>query len=200
MRGRGHHWLVAMFVVYLLLLAWIVLWKLEVPFVGDGTGRQVKLVPFVATAHAGPSAPFEVLANVLLFVPFGVYLGLLAPLARWWRLAGLIAGVSVVLELVQYVLAVGRSDLSDVVTNTAGGVLGLALVGLVHIRLRDGTGTVMTRVCAAVTLLSVAVLGLFVASPIHYGMRPSGDVLVCRGSDGGGLSCPSLPPRQGAAP
>jgi hypothetical protein len=106
----------------------------------------------------------------------------------------------VVLELVQYVLAVGRSDLSDVVANTAGGVLGLALVGLVHLRLRDGTGTVMTRVCAAVTLLSVAAVGLFVASPIHYGMRPAGDVLVCRASDGGGLSCPSLPPRQGAAP
>jgi glycopeptide antibiotics resistance protein len=188
-----------MFVAYLLLLTWVVLWKLLVPFVGDGSERQVKLAPFVATAGAGPSALFEVLANVLLFVPFGVYLGLLAPSTRWWRLAVAIVGASFLFEVIQYVLAVGRSDLSDVVANTAGGVLGLALVEMVHRRLRDGTGTVMTRVCAAVTVLSVVAVGLFVASPIHYGMRPSGDVLVCR-VDGGGLSCPSPPPRREAAP
>ena len=200
MRTRGHHWLVGMFVAYLALLTWIVLWKLEIPFVGDGTERQVKLVPFVATARAGASAPVEVLANVLLFVPFGVYLGLLAPSSRWWRLAGAIAGVSLFFEVAQYVLAVGRSDLSDVVANTGGGLLGLALVGLVRLRLRDGTHPVMTRVCGAVTVLAVAAVGLFVASPIHYVVHPSEDVIVCRAPDGNGLSCPQLPPRPGAVP
>lgn len=189
-----------MFVTYLVLLTWVVLWKLEIPFVGDGTERQVKLVPFVATARAGASAPFEVLANVMIFVPSGVYLGLLAPLTRWWRLAGTIAGASLTFEVVQYLLAVGRTDLTDVVANTAGGVVGLALVGMVRLRWPDGTCLVMTRVCAAVTVLWVAAVGLFVVSPLHYGPRPSGDVLVCRAPDSSGPSCPSLPPRQGAAP
>lgn len=189
-----------MFVTYLVLLTWVVLWKLEIPFVGDGTERQVKLVPFVATARAGASAPVEVLANVMIFVPFGVYLALLAPSTRWWRSAGMIAGASLAFEIVQYLLAVGRTDLTDVVANTAGGVLGLGLVGLGRMRWQDGTRTVMTRVCAAVTVLSVAAVGLFVVSPLHYGPRPSGDVLVCRAPDGSGLSCPRLPPRQGPAP
>ena len=189
-----------MFVAYLVLLSWVVLWKLEIPFVGDGTERQVKLVPFVATARAGPSAPVEVLANVLLFVPFGVYLGLLAPATRWWRLAGVVAGASLLFEVVQYLLAVGRSDVSDVVANTGGGLLGLALVGLVRLRLREGAHSVMTRVCGVVTVLAVAVVGLFVASPIHYVMRPPQDVVVCRAPDGTGLRCPRLPPRRGAAP
>ena len=189
-----------MFVTYLALLTWVVLWKLEIPFVGDGTERQVKLVPFVATARAGASAPVEVLANVLIFVPFGGYLALLAPSTRWWRLAATIAGASLTFEIVQYLLAVGRSDLSDVVANTAGGVLGLALVGLVRLRWRDETRTVMTRTCGAVTVLSVAAVGLFVVSPLHYGGRPSGDVLVCRAPDDGRLSCPHQPPRRGAAP
>ena len=189
-----------MFVTYLVLLTWVVLWKLEIPFVGDGTERQVKLVPFVATARAGASAPVEVLANVMIFVPFGVDLGLLAPSICWWRLAGMIAGASLTLEIVQYLLTVGRSDLTDVVANTAGGVRGLALVGLVRLRWRDGARAVMTRVCAAVTVLSVAAVGLLVVSPLHYGPRPSDDVLDCRAPDRSGPSCPRLPPRQGPAP
>ena len=200
MGRRGHGLLVGMLVAYLVLLAWTVLWKLEIPFAGDGSERQVKLVPFVATARAGASAPVEVLANILLFVPFGVYLRLLAPSARWWRLAGVVAGTSLLFEVGQYSLAVGRSDLSDVAANTAGGVLGLGLVGLVRLRLRDGTRPVMTRVCAALTVLSVAAVGLFVASPFRYGLQPSGDVIVCRAPDGNGLSCPHPPPRRGAAP
>jgi glycopeptide antibiotics resistance protein len=188
-----------MFVAYLVLLTWLVLWKLEVPFFGDGSERQVKLVPFVATARAGASAPVEVLANILLFVPFGGYLRLLAPSTRWWRLAAVVAATSVLFEVGQYLLAVGRSDLSDVVANTAGAVLGLGLVGLVRLRLRDGTRPVMTRVCAGLTVVAVVAVGLFVASPFHYGLQPSGDVIVCRAPDGNGLSCPQ-PPRRRAAP
>ena len=39
----------------------------------------------------------------------------------------LIAGTSFLLETMQYILAVGRSDITDVLTNTAGGLLGLAV-------------------------------------------------------------------------
>lgn len=45
--------LVALFVVYLVLLSWVVLWKLEVPYVGGGALRRIKLVPFAPTAEAG---------------------------------------------------------------------------------------------------------------------------------------------------
>ena len=37
----------------------------------------------------------------------------------------MIAGTSFLLETTQYVLAIGRSDITDVLTNTAGGLLGL---------------------------------------------------------------------------
>lgn len=84
-RGGGRGLLAVLFMVYLVLLAWVVLWKLEVPYVGGGALRQIKLVPFARTAEAGASAPLEVVANVMLFVPFGLYLGLLAPSWPWWK-------------------------------------------------------------------------------------------------------------------
>ena len=42
-----------LFVVYLALLVWIVLFKLELPHVGLGELRVVKLVPFVSDGMNG---------------------------------------------------------------------------------------------------------------------------------------------------
>jgi glycopeptide antibiotics resistance protein len=154
--------LLPLFAVYLALLVWTVLWKLHVPWVGGDT--MVKLVPFVRTSEAGASAPVEVAVNLVLFVPFGVYLGLLAP-ARPWTAALALAGSSLALEVAQYVLAVGRSDTTDVVANTAGGLVGLGLLALARHGLAARTACVMLRVCAVATVLAVFAGGLYAVSP-----------------------------------
>jgi glycopeptide antibiotics resistance protein len=77
-------------------------------------------------------------------------------------------GASVVLEVAQYVLAVGRSDITDVVVNTAGGLAGLGLLALARRRYRATTPVVMTRVCAIGTLLALLAIAIFVALPLRY--------------------------------
>lgn len=163
----------ALFVVYLALLGWVVLWKLETPWVGTAAQRVVKLVPFAADGGAGASDPSEVLANLVLFVPLGLYLGLLAPSWPWWKAVGAIAGTSLALEAAQYALAVGRSDVTDLVVNTAGGVVGLALHALARRTLRARATAVVTRACVAVTVLALLASALVVASPLRY--APPGD-------------------------
>ncbi|WP_235508171.1 VanZ family protein [Agromyces sp. Soil535] len=175
-RAGGRALLVVLFVVYLVLLAWLVLWKLEVPYVGVGALREIKLVPFAPSAGAGASAPFEVVANFVLFVPFGLYLGLLAPSWPWWKAVGAVAGASLVLEVAQYVLALGSSDVTDLVVNTAGGLAGIGLLALARRRLEARTVTVMTRICAIGTMLALLATGVFVASPLRY--APPRDVAV----------------------
>ncbi|MFD6135882.1 VanZ family protein [Isoptericola sp. NPDC060257] len=167
-----------LFSLYLVLLAWTVLWKLDVPRIGEAGQGVVKLVPFVATAHAGASEP----AELVLFLPFGVYLGLLVPSWPWWRVAGTLAGASALLEVAQYVLAVGSSDVTDVVVNTAGGLAGLGVVALARRTLRARTAAVVTRWCAAGTVLALLAAGLFVASPVRLTGPPPGDVAVSRTS------------------
>ena len=104
-----HDLLVVLFVIYLVLLAWAVVWKLDVPYVGAAAGlpRPFKLIPFVPSAEAGASAPLEIVANILLFVPFGIYLGLLAPTWRWWKWTGVFIGASLALEITQHLLSTG---------------------------------------------------------------------------------------------
>ena len=72
----------------------------------------------------------EAAANVAMFVPFGVLVGLL--LRRpWWVVVLLGAATSGLIETVQVWLPTRYSTLQDVVMNTLGaavGVLGLRLV------------------------------------------------------------------------
>lgn len=167
-RDRGQGLLVALFVVYLALLCWLVLWKLEPPHLGDGSLRHIKLVPFSADGGLDPNSPQEVAANVLMFVPFGLYLRLLAPARPWWQAVVVVAAASVALETIQYVLAIGWSDVTDVLTNTAGGAAGIALTALVRRRLHARTARVLTRICLIGTVLVLLAAGLFLASPLHY--------------------------------
>ena len=170
-RNSTTTYLSALFVVYLVLLVWIVLWKLGIPWVG-GVYRVIKLVPFAPTGDDGASAPFEVVANLALFVPFGVYLGLLAPSWAWWKTASAVAGASVVLEVTQYVFGIGSSDVTDVIVNTAGGLAGLGLLALARRKFGTRTATVMTRVCLLGTVLAVLASAIFVATPLRYGPPP----------------------------
>lgn len=164
--GRG--WLVALFVIYLALLAWVVLWKLEVPYVGEGPLRHIKLIPFAPTAEDGASEPFEIIANFALFVPFGLYLGLIAPAWSLWKLAGMVGGSGLALEVTQYVLSVGSSDITDLIVNTAGGVAGFGMLVLARSWLQDRTGAIMTRVCSIGTVVFLLAAGIFIASPARY--------------------------------
>ncbi|WP_245993158.1 VanZ family protein [Xylanimonas allomyrinae] len=165
--------LTVLFAIYLALLVWTVLWKLDVPWTGT-TQRTVKLVPFVASGGHGASQPFEVAMNLLLFVPAGLYLGLLAPAWRWWKVIGAVAGASLGLETAQFVLAVGSSDVTDVVANTAGGLAGLCLLALARRRLGRRTATVLVRACAVATVLALLASAAFVASPVRLGGPPPG--------------------------
>lgn len=168
-RGVSRRLLLVSFVVYLILLAWTILWKLEVPFVGRDELRSIKLIPYVAGGAAGASDPVEVAANIALFVPFGVYLGLLAPTWSWWRTAAVFAGASVVLETLQYLFAVGSSDITDVIDNVAGGLVGVALVALARRKFHATAPTVLGRICVLVTALAVVLAAAFVVSPLQFG-------------------------------
>ncbi len=154
-QGVRASWVVtaALFAVYGVLLTWLVVFKLQWPHLGPDSARAVKLVPFVATTGAGASATWEVLANLVVFAPFGVYLALLAPSCPWWRAVWVTAGVSTMFEGAQFVLATGKTDVTDILMNTAGGLLGF---GAVLAARRAFTGR------AAGVLTAVATMGIVV--------------------------------------
>ena len=121
-----------LFALYLLTLLWLVLFKLsyDIPSVLAGyRTRSLNLVPFVGLGQTGWS---ETVSNVVTFVPFGLLAAVNLKRTALWRLLVAILAFSVVVEALQYVLAIGTTDVTDVLTNTLGGLVGLVLYRLVN--------------------------------------------------------------------
>lgn len=170
--------LVALFVIYLALLTWIIVWKLAVPWVGGAAflPHPIKVIPFLPDGQVEGSAPLELVANVLLFIPFGVYLRALAPSWQWWKVTGVLVGASLVFETTQLLLSTGTFDTTDVITNTAGGLLGLGILAWARQRGRETSTRTLMRVCAVGTVLALVAIVIFLGSGLRY--APQRDVIV----------------------
>jgi glycopeptide antibiotics resistance protein len=117
--------------IYLLVLVWVVLLKIHTSDFGDLAGRRsLNLVPFASTGSGGLGVR-ELAVNVLAFVPLGVLLYLAARRRTIVRLLVPVVGVSSALEVVQYVTGIGASDVTDVLTKSAGGIIGVGFAWLV---------------------------------------------------------------------
>jgi hypothetical protein len=122
------------------------LWMILTPTSSDARGvRVVPLADLVdVLAGGGLTAFFQVGGNLLVFAAFGSF----AP--RRWPIGPVAvtlvaAGASLVVEVLQYTLALGRvTSVDDVLLNAAGAGLAALLSGLEMSR-RDGTPVGHTR-------------------------------------------------------
>jgi VanZ family protein len=116
----------ALCAVWLLAVAFIVLWPTPVDRAGGGGLRGVL---GALHCHGLPAlvsyGMVEFVANVVMFVPFGLFWFLLAP--RGWRWAGALVGIglSVLIEVTQLLLLPQRfATPYDVLANTLGTFMG----------------------------------------------------------------------------
>jgi glycopeptide antibiotics resistance protein len=118
--------------LYLLFLLWLVLFKFSLHFstVLDSGLRGINLVPFASKAHTGQLNLIGMVLNLLFFIPFGLLLSVLLKQVSFWRKLLYIFMFSVAVELIQFVFAIGITDITDVIMNAGGGLLGLALYSL----------------------------------------------------------------------
>ena len=100
-----------------------------------GGFEQWNLVPFRDLARAIDGRPWGlepavagVAVNVAVFVPWGLFFALRFPRTRWWSFLALTLAASTAIEIWQAFNATGRSsDVTDIITNTAGGLVGYAI-------------------------------------------------------------------------
>jgi glycopeptide antibiotics resistance protein len=151
------------FTLYCIILVWILLFKLSL-YPGNisalfGMGRSVNLIPFYYPAETGFHAR-EVLLNGIIFVPFGL---LLCMLGAGFKKASLIAlSVSAALEVCQFALAFGACDVTDLITNTLGAIVGagvyLMLRKMCKNRQKLDKTLLILGTCAAAAFFTLTVL------------------------------------------
>lgn len=115
-------------IFYVVMLVWIILFKMDVSVENFGQMRSINLVPFSQSVIVNDKLDVsEIIQNVLAFVPLGILIYTIWQEKSWRFKLGVIVVTSVMLEVLQYILGVGASDITDVITNTLGGMIGLAI-------------------------------------------------------------------------
>ena len=141
---------------YLCILIWVIVLKLGFSFSELDRQRSLNLISFYYDRKTSFHAR-EVIENVLAFVPVGVYLKMLG--ADIKRAVQVGFAVSFLFELQQFVFACGASDITDIITNTTGALLGAVLyAALNRIVHRPALQTVVNVLACIATVLLAALL------------------------------------------
>jgi glycopeptide antibiotics resistance protein len=160
--------ILCMGVFYLLFLIWAILWKCSTPFVGDGSERAINLLPLRGNTM------WELQFNVAIFMPFGFYL---AAWVREWSFARKVLCtllVSLALEVAQFALAIGRSDVTDLLMNVIGGVVGIAAFTLLSLLFHGNVPKMALTGCLILTAFTV----YMVVSFAFFGVLNLGYMMV----------------------
>ena len=113
-----------LFFIYILGLIWLVLFKLSfhpLSFLEMTNTRSLNLTPLAMSGGRR-----EVLFNILAFIPFGILLTMNAPKISILNKLAISILLSFSFESLQYLLAIGATDITDLITNSLGALLGIS--------------------------------------------------------------------------
>lgn len=147
--------------VYLILLTWIILFKLQFSFSDLPHIRSINLIPFHASVIVNGTIDFdEIINNFLVFLPVGLYTCMLKP---HWNLLRKIAPaffLSLFYEALQYIFAIGATDITDLISNTLGGCAGVLLFVLLEKLLKKNTLRILNIAAVLCTIVVIAFISL----------------------------------------
>ena len=145
--------------LYLLTLIRLVLFKLKfnISSVLNYHHRSLNLIPFAAPSTVNGRINFgEMILNCLCFIPFGLLLNVNFKKIGFLSKLAFMFVFSLTAELIQYIFAIGATDITDLITNTAGGFLGLKLYDLSNKYIKN------ERLDKVITSVGIFLLVLFI--------------------------------------
>jgi len=154
-----------LFIIYLIALFWILLFKLGVRF-SYMEKRNVNLIPF------GKIDVSEIILNVVIFVPLGIYAGVL--FKRWVFVKKLFFFflISLMFEVLQLIFRIGAFDITDIITNILGGIIGSLIFEAIEKLFNNSVKSqkFITIIAAIGTVLMISLLLLLKLNmlPIRY--------------------------------
>ncbi len=158
---------VVLLIIYLAVLSWIILFKMQfnISLLKNMNFRNVNLVPFSDSLVVnGKIDVSEIILNIAVFIPFGVYMAMIFTKWGFLKKTAPIFGVSLLYEILQYVFAVGASDITDLLGNTLGGIIGIALYYILQKMFKEKTLKILNVLAAFGTVVVVLFLGILVVA------------------------------------
>lgn len=158
---------IILFIIYLIAVLEIIVFKLELPFSNTGYLRNINLIPFHESVILNGKIDYsEIIMNMVIFVPLGIYVEMIFSKWSTTKKISMFFIISLICEVLQFIFAIGASDITDIINNTLGGIIGL-LIYKVIVKLfnnRDKAHKFVNIVAAIGTVFMVLFLAILLIS------------------------------------
>ena len=150
-------------IVYLAALIWIIIFKMQLSFQGLPHLRNINLIPFAESMVTNGKTNYsEIINNVAAFIPFGIFMGMLLQGQAFFKKVAPVFLTSLAFEVIQFVFSIGASDITDLLANTFGGLIGIGFFFLLEIVFKRNTLKILNLICLAGGIILVSFIGLLV--------------------------------------
>lgn len=125
--------------------------------------RSVNAIPFrtiysYITGSNAIIAASNILGNIILFVPLGIYLQLLNRAKKIWTSMLIIILTTLFVEIFQFVFGLGVVDIDDIILNSLGGLIGIFVYRGLHALLKNEGKVRITIVISGFVLILIYIL------------------------------------------
>lgn len=157
---------IVLYIIYLFLLTWLVLFKFQTNFNNLSRFRNINLIPFRGSMIVnGKIYLREIIYNILVFVPMGIFISIRKP--DWLLIKKVMVCfcISLLFEVLQYVFAIGASDITDLIGNTLGSIMGIGLFAILKKAAGDNAVKIVNILAIIVSTAAILLLLLlFIAN------------------------------------
>jgi glycopeptide antibiotics resistance protein len=129
--------------------------------------RRVNLIPFDEPSVLSS----ENILNVIIFIPLGIYAGMLFERWSFGKKLFFVFLLSALVEALQYIFRLGAFDVTDIVNNTLGGILGFVILSVLQKAFDNIKARKLVNTIATIgTFLMIVLLALLKLNmlPIRY--------------------------------
>ncbi len=161
-----------LFTIYLIALVWILIFKLGVHFTYMENERSINLIPYGEPLFLNGKLDLgEMIMNVVIFLPLGIYAGILFQRYMLGKKLFLFSFISLIIEVLQYIFGIGAFDITDIINNTLGGIIGLMIyTGLEKVFGNSTKTQKIINILATIGTVSMILL-LFLLKTNRLGIR-----------------------------
>ena len=102
----------------------------------------------------------EIINNIIVFVPVGIYICMLKE--NWSILRKISVGffISLGIEVLQFILSIGATDITDLIGNTLGGIIGIGVFYLFSKLFKNKTNSIINTLALIATILLLAFISI----------------------------------------
>lgn len=147
-------------IFYLIALIWIIIFKLQFSFENLPHIRNINLIPFGESVIVnGKMDISEIIQNALVFIPLGLFVHVLWEQKSFLKQFVPIICTTLLFEVIQFIFAIGATDITDIITNSLGGIIGI----IIAIAISKMTRNNWVKLINIISLIGAITLTLFIA-------------------------------------